>query len=131
MSTRSRIGVEDGNGCVQSIYCHWDGHPETVGLILARGYRTRGAAEALIMLGDLSQLGEDIRSCDAYHRDWGRAWEASGPESHRDAESYRREGRDDGWIRYLYLFRDGGWRVADRNGQWRPLPRFAPDEGEE
>lgn len=128
MSTRSRIGIERGDGSIQSIYCHWDGHPETVGMTLAWGYRMRGTAEALVALGDLSALGEGLEGCDAYCRDQDEAWTNNRPESHPDAEAYREEYAD-GMIAYVYLFREGGWRVWDRGEEeWRPLPRFAPGE---
>ena len=71
MSTRSRIGIENENGTISSIYCHWDGYPEGVGATLKKCYTDRGVVKSLIELGDISSLGDDIFSTVAYHRDKG------------------------------------------------------------
>ncbi len=34
MATRSRIAIENQDGSVTSVYCHWDGHIETNGVEL-------------------------------------------------------------------------------------------------
>ncbi len=61
MSTRSRIGIEDQEtGKVRSIYCHSDGYLEGVGKTLVEHYTTGKKVKALIALGDLSALGEEI-----------------------------------------------------------------------
>jgi len=36
MSTRSNIGIVNGDGSVKAIYCHFDGYPAYVGRILLR-----------------------------------------------------------------------------------------------
>jgi hypothetical protein len=80
MSTRSRIGIVREDGTVVSVYCHSDGYPSGVGKTLLTHYTTREKIEALVALGDLSCLGEEIgekhdfdeydpRQCRAYHRD--------------------------------------------------------------
>jgi len=66
MSTRSRIGVirtHDASGepeTVESIYCHFDGYPEGVGAILDEHYADPAKLDALLALGDLSQLGAEL-----------------------------------------------------------------------
>jgi hypothetical protein len=84
MATRSRIGIQDENGTVRSIYCHWDGYPEGVGATLNEHYSNRQKLNMLINLGDISILGENVATMDehsfnnpkegvtvAYHRDRG------------------------------------------------------------
>jgi hypothetical protein len=84
MATRSRIGIQDENGTIRSIYCHWDGYPEGVGATLNEHYLNRQKLNALINLGDISELGENVATIDehsfnnpkegitvAYHRDRG------------------------------------------------------------
>jgi len=88
MSTRSRIAIEttddSGNKVIKSIYCHFDGCSSGVGKILMENYQGREKVEALISLGDISFLREEItptgpHSFDypqkgvtvAYHRDRG------------------------------------------------------------
>ena len=84
MSTRSRIGIQNPNGSVSSIYCHFDGYPEGVGATLNEHYSNRQKLNMLINLGDISILGENVSTMDkhsfnnpkegvtvAYHRDRG------------------------------------------------------------
>lgn len=59
MATRSRIGIYE-NGRVRSVYCHWDGYPEYVGLQLVCYYDEQSRAEELVSLGDISALRRTI-----------------------------------------------------------------------
>jgi hypothetical protein len=68
MSTRSRIAIENQNGSVTSIYCHFDGYLDGVGKKLFNHY-DREKTEKLIELGDISVLGESTLDTIAYHRD--------------------------------------------------------------
>ena len=58
MSTRCRIGIENKNGTITSIYCHHDGYPEGVGNALYYGYDSYEKALALILGGDVSVIDE-------------------------------------------------------------------------
>ena len=69
MSTRSRIAIENQNGSVTSIYCHFDGYISGVGKLLKEYYTTQAKVEALIELGDISSLDMTPSSTIAYHRD--------------------------------------------------------------
>ena len=71
MATRSRIGIENENGTVATIYCHWDGSPSSNGKILKENYRDEESVRKLLSLGDLSELRETPETCVAYHRDRG------------------------------------------------------------
>jgi hypothetical protein len=84
MATRSRIGIENENGSITSIYCHWDGYPSGVGEMLEEHYSNSRKLKMLINLGDISILGEQVATMDehtfenpkqgitvAYHRDKG------------------------------------------------------------
>lgn len=84
MATRSRIGIENENGTITSIYCHWDGYPDGVGATLKEHYSNTQKIKMLLNLGDISILGEHVATMDehtfenpkqgvtvAYHRDRG------------------------------------------------------------
>ena len=88
MATRSRIAIEttdtSGNKVIKSIYCHFDGYPSGVGKTLMENYQDREKVEALISLGDISFIKEEVtpsgshsfnspqeRVTVAYHRDRG------------------------------------------------------------
>ena len=60
MSTRSRIAIELPDGKVKSIYCHNDGYLDHNGRILNNFYTDREKVRALIKLGDISSLSEEI-----------------------------------------------------------------------
>lgn len=60
MGTRSNIIVFCSDGKFKRIYCHWDGYLSGVGATLAMHWNNQNKAEALINLGDLSSLGEEI-----------------------------------------------------------------------
>jgi hypothetical protein len=66
MSTRSRIAIENQDGSVTSIYCHFDGYISGVGKTLEKHYTDRSVVEELIELGDLSALGMSPSSTSAY-----------------------------------------------------------------
>ena len=82
MATRSHIGVKNVDGTIDFVYCHWDGYPENNGKILVNHYQDMDKVNALMKLGDLSSLGEEIGwkhdfdkwvngQCNAYGRDRG------------------------------------------------------------
>ena len=70
MSTRSRIAIENQDGTVTSVYCHFDGYVKGVGKTLFENYN-RETTEQLVALGDLSQLNESTETTIAYCRDRG------------------------------------------------------------
>ena len=57
MGTRSRIGLQL-KGQIVSVYLHWDGYPEWLGVTLEKKFNTRELVEELIDGGDMS-------SCDS------------------------------------------------------------------
>lgn len=132
MSTRSRIGIEDGEtGKVRSIYCHFDGYPMGVGRTLVEHYRNRDKVEELIELGSISILGAEIgekqdfdnrdREKDwtlAYGRDRGEP-DVEAVES-ADAEAYYAVAQE-GWEEYCYLYRQGVWFVTEVGGGAGPF----------
>lgn len=61
MATRSHIGIKNGNS-VRYVYCHYDGYPEHNGRILLQNYTTVEKVNELIDGGDLSILGENVKT---------------------------------------------------------------------
>ena len=60
MSTRSRIGILNDDGTVDSIYCHFDGYISNNGKILQEHYTDPAKMAELIALGDISSLAAEI-----------------------------------------------------------------------
>lgn len=71
MATRSVIGIENNDGTISAIYCHWDGYVSGVGKQLVTGFCSRTMVEGLIAHGDVSSLGTDLATTKFYHRDMG------------------------------------------------------------
>ena len=135
MSTRCRIGIENKDGTITSIYCHHDGYPEVVGEILVNHYKTEEKIRKLLELGDMSSLGtepvENLRGWEmpkAGTADWMKAYMESHPENqcviyktrgedcpaktHKGIEEYQRHSRDC-LGEYAYLFKNGEWFVLE------------------
>lgn len=135
MSTRCRIGIENKDGTITSIYCHHDGYPEVVGEILVNHYKTEEKIRKLLELGDMSSLGtepvENLRGWEmpkAGTADWMKAYMELHPENqcviyktrgencpaktHKDIEEYQRHSRDC-WGEYAYLFKNNEWFVLE------------------
>lgn len=129
MATRSNIGILNPDNTVSYIYCHYDGYLDHNGSILNEHYTTEGKVRALIALGDLSILGEDIGEqqdfdcrvkgcCLAYGRDRGDSGTEARTCSYVD---YIKEYFEE----YVYLFTPGqGWEVRQYGvDYWADLSR--------
>lgn len=126
MGTRSRIGILEPDGSVTSIYCHWDGYPSHHGPILLNHYATEEKVRALMALGDISVLGEELGEkhdfdeppdgvCNVYGRDRGEEGvSARRSASVADFKTIAEE--------YMYLFQPGiGWQVSERGDGYTNL----------
>jgi hypothetical protein len=127
MATRNRIAIENQDGSVTSVYCHWDGHIKTNGVILNNNYTTTDKVEELIALGDLSSLDKTIDRTVAYHRDNKEDFNQT-PFS--DVEELFEDGFGSG-VEYVYCFtKDGIWLVNEYgSNQVQVLKEVIEDEG--
>ena len=98
MATRSTISIETSKG-IRSVYCHYDGYLGHNGKLLKENYDTEEKVNALIDLGDLSQLGETLKSTVAYHRDRKEVLHINKCSSLQSIDNQD----------YNYLFRNGEW----------------------
>lgn len=60
MATRSTIAMEQPDGRVMQVYCHWDGYLDNNGKILQKHYRDTAKIYALMLLGSISSLRPEI-----------------------------------------------------------------------
>jgi hypothetical protein len=110
MATRSRIAIENQDGSVTSVYCHWDGYVDGVGRTLNQHYTTKEQVEALIALGGLSELHVTTDKTVAYHRDRDEDFSQT---PFNDVEELFEDGFSSG-IEYIYCFtKDGIWLVGE------------------
>ena len=119
MATRSNIAYKTPEGKIRSIYSHWDGYPEHNGELLRRFYTTQDKVEALVALGSISSLGQDIgeqvdfdnrdthteTGTIAYHRDRG---EQLSIQEYDDIPSWIADMEE-----YAYLWNGEDWLVND------------------
>ena len=64
MATRSRIGIQLNDEAILSVYHHWDGYPQWLGVTLKNKFNTREKVAELIDGGDISCCDSDT--------DWDR-----------------------------------------------------------
>lgn len=110
MSTRSRIGIINQDGSVDSVWQHWDGYPEHTGAHLLADHNSEEKARALVAQGDRCTIErpygpEDYETPEDYE---------AGRHPRHDAnedEFWSRYGEDG--EEYAYLWKPGrGWMVT-------------------
>ena len=107
MATRSTIAIQNLDGTVFQVYCHWDGYLEHNGKILFEHYNTREKVEELIRMGNLSSLAPTIDECVFYKRD--KRENGQFAERFTDIEEYMEEAS---FEEVDYIFRaDDNWYV--------------------
>jgi len=113
MATRSTIAIRTEDG-IKAIYAHWDGYIEHNGRILREQYKTAEQVNALIELGDISQLGLDTGLTVAYGRDRGEELTDVEPMTFATIAEWV-EGYAGSWCEFYYLFDGQDWIVSKGN----------------
>lgn len=139
MATRSTIAMVRNDGAVVKVYCHWDGYLEHNGDILIKYYNTAEKVAALLALGDISSLGQEVGTqhpfsqfeaeisgeeydtlygtmTTYYGRDRGETGVAA--RVYRDVETYEREAQ---FEEFNYLFIEGEWYYKSYDGMVRDV----------
>ena len=111
MSTRSNIAIQKPDGSILSIYVHSDGYPDGVGQMLIDNYPTYASSLRLFEHGDCSSLGPTLKECSFYGRDWQRDIDPA--TVHKNYDKFKTFYSGDVFIEFVYLFRDGQWKVSD------------------
>ena len=115
MATRSRIGIENENGTISSIYCHFDGYPDGVGATLKEHYSNSQKLRMLINLGDISILGEHVATMD--ERSFDNRKEGVTVAYHRDRGEEKREARVDKSLETFSNYEQYGY-VYTKDEKW-------------
>ena len=109
MGTRSRIGIQLKDDSILSVYHHWDGYPEWLGVKLEQLFYTRELVSELIDGGDMSSCYEsDEKPVPSYYSQ--RAKDCP-PVLDDTLEEYLKEGEE---LAYLFT-KNGTWKCWDRN----------------
>lgn len=123
MATRSYIGIRNTDDSVDYIYCHYDGYPSHNGAILTQHYDTYDKVKALLVLGDLSILGEEIgekqdfNDRSTHNNKWCLAYGRDRNEPNTSAKNSRySELIKDQNVDYVYVFDGDYWECLDTYG---------------
>jgi len=109
MGTRSRIGIQNQNGSITSVYCHYDGYPEGVGQELIENYTSPAEVNELLTKGDMSSLHSKEFFKDRGETDVDATTSANEQEYLTDTNNC--------WGEFAYLYRDGEWEVCPIYGE--------------
>ena len=125
MSTRSRVGIEEADGKIRSVYVHNDGDVDALGSMLRTHWTNRHEVDALLSLGEISGVGISIDLDDgtfAYARD--RYEDLIAPYESVNRTAYVELMRESGG-EFAYLFTtDEQWLVYQKHAdapEWHAL----------
>ena len=109
MGTRSRIGIQLKDDSILSVYHHWDGYPEWLGVKLEQLFYTRELVTELIDGGDMSSCYEsDEHPVPKYYSDRG---EDAAPVLDDTLDEFLENGEE-----FAYLFtKNNMWKCWDRH----------------
>jgi hypothetical protein len=122
MSTNSHIGKQLENGSIKYIYCHWNGKPSDNGQILKEHYTDEAKVDALLELGSLSILNEEIgeqqnfNNRDTHHEKWCLAYGRDRGDKNTKAK-IAKSLSDILHHNYYYVWVNGEWHCYDNKGQ--------------
>ena len=142
MATRSRIALQLNTEALLSVYHHWDGYPQWLGVTLNKKFNTREKVAELIDGGDISCCDSDTdwnnnkldESQVQYYNDRG---EDTAPKLHENIDDYFSIGEE-----YAYVFTldhewecyalnhsyDDNYNVTDTNIVPKEIPTEYPVE---
>ena len=124
MATRCFIGKALPNGNITGIYCHSDGYPGYTGLRLEAHYTDPAKIDALLALGDISILGDEIGEKHDFddtkmHSDWTKAYHRDRGESlnpnkvYPSLEALRKNAAGDLGVEWAYVWQGNSWATLD------------------
>ena len=122
MATRSRIGLLLETGSVQSVYHHWDGYPQWLGVTLREKFNTYDKIAELLDGGDVSCIDSDtdwsLEKVDNHVQYYNDRGEKTEPRLDTCVEDYLDNGEEYAYLfenneEYAYIFDGMGWICYD------------------
>jgi len=131
MATRSRIGVRLKNESILSVYHHWDGYPQWLGVTLEQKFNTFDKVAELIDGGDISCCDSDsdwdLNKVDNHVQYYNDRGEKTEPRLDLNEQDYLSNGEE-----YAYIFEPNGkWVCYDLHypkPQLASIPSNYPEE---
>ena len=122
MSTRSRIGILLPDDSILSVYHHWDGYPEWLGVTLKKHFNTYEKASELIDGGNMSSCYSDNEYDDETQefvkRDPRPEYYGGDEEAPILSKNFDEFTRIDCWQEYSYVFVKDRWEAYSINHKW-------------
>ena len=113
MSTRSRIGILLPDDSILSVYHHWDGYPEWLGVTLEEHFNTYEKASELIDGGNMSSCYSDNEydeeKQEFVKRDPRPEYYGGDDEAPILSKNFDEFTRIDCWQEYSYVFVKDRW----------------------
>ncbi len=122
MATRSRIGLRLKEDSILSVYHHWDGYPQWLGVTLNEKFNTFDKVAELIDGGDMSSCDSDtdwsLNKVDNHVQYYNDRGEKTEPRLDLNDEDFFADGEE-----YAYIFEPNGkWVCYDLH---YPKPQLA------
>ncbi len=112
MATRSRIGLLIGDESVVSVYHHWDGYPEWLGVFLRKHYTTKEQISELLDGGDISCIDSDTdwdrKECEPHVLYYNARGEDTEPRLDLNEYEFFTNNEE-----YAYIFENNEWVCYD------------------
>ena len=122
MATRSRIGLRLKDESILSVYHHWDGYPQWLGVTLEQKFNTFDKVAELIDGGDISSCDSDtdwdLNKVDNHVQYYNDRGEKTEPRLDLNEQDFFANGEE-----YAYIFEPNGkWVCYDLH---YPKPQLA------
>ena len=122
MSTRARIGILLPDDSILSVYHHWDGYPEWLGVTLKEHFNTYEKASELIDGGNMGSCYSDnefdYEKQEFVKQEPKPTYYGGDDEAPVLSKNFDDFTRIDSWQEYSYIFVKDRWEAYSINHKW-------------
>ena len=126
MATRSRIGLRLAEDAILSVYHHWDGYPQWLGVTLNKKFNTKEQVAELLDGGDISCIDSDsdwnLEKREPHVQYYNDRGENTEPRLDLNEDDFFENNEE-----YSYIFDDGKWTCYDLHNN-KPVIIEIPSE---
>ena len=126
MATRARIGLRLAEDAILSVYHHWDGYPEWLGVTLDKKFNTKEQVAELLDGGDISCCDSDTdwnnEKCEPHVQYYNDRGENTEPRLDLNDDDFFENNEE-----FAYIFDDGKWTCYDLHYN-KPVIKEIPSE---
>tara|TARA_B100002019_G_scaffold216949_1_gene189630 strand:- start:632 stop:1045 length:414 start_codon:yes stop_codon:yes gene_type:complete len=127
MATRARIGIQNDDGTIRSVYHHWDGYPEWLGKTLRQHFDTVDKVNTLIDGGDMSSCRTNVGFNNETRETTGPLYysergETTPAKVNSSFELYM--GNNNALEEFYYLFLNNEWKCYFLRGEMTGEPLY-------